>query len=241
MASMHMKFMLIFYKSGCLRVAVTTANLVDYDWKDIENAAWVQDVTTLTSSPNAKSDTKSSESFQHVFNRVLDGLNVQPALDIMRKQGVSSHPFLRYFFSEALLIAPLSSPTQHLGPRTSLGLVPGQSLPRTFHVREARRLACRSRKRPYKTHESHPKHGLSDRYQFISLPNQILIRVLIFAKEDKSPSLSNTSHLQQASTPLHGSTSFFYSARGESPEDWPGLDLKLTRKGVTKMRWSQAT
>ena len=29
--------MLLFYKSGRLRVAIPTANFIDYDWKDIEN------------------------------------------------------------------------------------------------------------------------------------------------------------------------------------------------------------
>ncbi|CDO75716.1 hypothetical protein BN946_scf184493.g14 [Trametes cinnabarina] len=38
---MHMK---LFYKTGRLRVVVSTANLVDYDWRDIENTVWVQDV-----------------------------------------------------------------------------------------------------------------------------------------------------------------------------------------------------
>ena len=27
----------LFYKSGRLRVVVTTANFVEYDWRDIEN------------------------------------------------------------------------------------------------------------------------------------------------------------------------------------------------------------
>lgn len=28
---------LLFYKSGRLRIVIATANLVDYDWRDIEN------------------------------------------------------------------------------------------------------------------------------------------------------------------------------------------------------------
>ncbi|KAF8883531.1 hypothetical protein BD779DRAFT_826010 [Infundibulicybe gibba] len=32
---MHMKFMLLFYKTGRLRVVVTTANLIAYDYRDI--------------------------------------------------------------------------------------------------------------------------------------------------------------------------------------------------------------
>ncbi|KAL1412875.1 hypothetical protein Q8F55_000624 [Vanrija albida] len=41
--SEHMKFAWIFYKTGRLRVAVMTANMVDYDWEQIENTIFVQD------------------------------------------------------------------------------------------------------------------------------------------------------------------------------------------------------
>jgi tyrosyl-DNA phosphodiesterase-1 len=34
---MHMKLMLLFNKSGGLRVVVSTANLVPHDWRDVEN------------------------------------------------------------------------------------------------------------------------------------------------------------------------------------------------------------
>lgn len=36
---MHMKFMLIFYSTGRLRIMISTANLIDYDWRDIENVS----------------------------------------------------------------------------------------------------------------------------------------------------------------------------------------------------------
>ncbi|OSD00730.1 phospholipase D/nuclease [Trametes coccinea BRFM310] len=87
---MHMKFMLLFYKTGRLRVVVSTANLVDYDWRDIENSVWVQDVpkraepiTTL-----AKSD---KEDFPSTMVRVLHALNVAPALVNMLR---NDHPNL---------------------------------------------------------------------------------------------------------------------------------------------------
>ncbi|KAL0058705.1 hypothetical protein AAF712_014616 [Marasmius tenuissimus] len=86
---MHMKFMLIFYKTGRLRVAVTTANLNPFDWRDIENAAWVQDIPPLRS-PSAF-DKKATTQFQYVMKRVLDNVNVRPALATMLKQG---HPNL---------------------------------------------------------------------------------------------------------------------------------------------------
>ncbi|EJD52434.1 phospholipase D/nuclease [Auricularia subglabra TFB-10046 SS5] len=42
--AMHIKLMLLFYKSGRLRVAIPTANFIQYDWRDIENAVWLQDI-----------------------------------------------------------------------------------------------------------------------------------------------------------------------------------------------------
>jgi hypothetical protein len=34
---MHMKFMLLFAKTGGLRVVISSANLVPHDWRDVEN------------------------------------------------------------------------------------------------------------------------------------------------------------------------------------------------------------
>ncbi|KAH9851198.1 phospholipase D/nuclease [Lenzites betulinus] len=74
---MHMKFMLLFYRDGRLRVVVSTANLVEYDWRDIENSVWVQDIPKLASpvTPPAK-----TEDFSSAIVRVLHALNVAPAL-----------------------------------------------------------------------------------------------------------------------------------------------------------------
>ncbi len=36
---MHMKFMLVFYSTGRLRLMITTANFIAYDWRDIENVS----------------------------------------------------------------------------------------------------------------------------------------------------------------------------------------------------------
>ncbi|OBZ74283.1 putative tyrosyl-DNA phosphodiesterase [Grifola frondosa] len=41
MGCMHMK---LFYKTGRVRIVVSTANLVEYDWRDIENSVWIQDL-----------------------------------------------------------------------------------------------------------------------------------------------------------------------------------------------------
>ncbi|KAJ3808629.1 tyrosyl-DNA phosphodiesterase-domain-containing protein [Lentinula aff. lateritia] len=86
---MHMKFMLIFYKTGRLRVVVSTANLIPYDWRDIENAVWLQDLPPLPKeAPFKRQD---NESFPSVMKRVLDAVNVMPALSTMLKQ---DHPNL---------------------------------------------------------------------------------------------------------------------------------------------------
>ncbi|TFK84746.1 phospholipase D/nuclease [Polyporus arcularius HHB13444] len=74
---MHMKFMLLFYKTGRLRVVISTANVIEYDWRDIENTVWVQDVPKLPSPIVA--DPK-KEDFASAMVRVLHGVNVAPAL-----------------------------------------------------------------------------------------------------------------------------------------------------------------
>ncbi|KAI8996303.1 tyrosyl-DNA phosphodiesterase-domain-containing protein [Trametes punicea] len=86
---MHMKFMLLFYKSGRLRVVVSTANLVEYDWRDIENTVWVQDIPKHPEPvPPPKLD---KEDFASVMVRVLHALNVAPALINMLR---NEHPHL---------------------------------------------------------------------------------------------------------------------------------------------------
>ncbi|KAI0350558.1 phospholipase D/nuclease [Trametes cingulata] len=78
---MHMKFMLFFYKTGRLRVVVSTANLVDYDWRDIENTVWVQDVPKLQApAPAPAPPSSDAEDFASSMIRVLHALNVAPAL-----------------------------------------------------------------------------------------------------------------------------------------------------------------
>ncbi|KIK61610.1 hypothetical protein GYMLUDRAFT_42622 [Collybiopsis luxurians FD-317 M1] len=87
---MHMKFMLLFYKTGRLRIVVSTANLIEFDWRDIENAVWLQDIQPLAR--KAAFDESQTESFQYVLKRVLDGVNVKPALNIMLMQGHANLP-----------------------------------------------------------------------------------------------------------------------------------------------------
>ncbi|KIJ61757.1 hypothetical protein HYDPIDRAFT_183128 [Hydnomerulius pinastri MD-312] len=74
----HMKFMLIFYKTGRLRVVISTANLIDYDWRDIENAVWLQDVPPRPSA--IPHDPKATDDFPAILQNVLRAVNVRPAL-----------------------------------------------------------------------------------------------------------------------------------------------------------------
>lgn len=74
----HMKFMLLFYKNGRLRVVISTANLIDYDWRDMENSVWLQDFP-LRSKP-IPHDPKVTDDFPSVMQRVLHSVNVLPAL-----------------------------------------------------------------------------------------------------------------------------------------------------------------
>ncbi|KAG9308121.1 phospholipase D nuclease [Chiua virens] len=80
---------LIFYRSGRLRVAVSTVNLIDYDWRDVENAIWVQDIP-LRSNPVVH-ELKVADDFPFIMQRILHAINVRPALSNML---VNDHPNL---------------------------------------------------------------------------------------------------------------------------------------------------
>ncbi|GJE97021.1 tyrosyl-DNA phosphodiesterase [Phanerochaete sordida] len=88
----HMKFMLLFYKTGRLRVVVSTANVIEYDWRDVENSVWLQDVP-LRATPITH-DSKAHD-FPAAFMRVLHGVNVAPALISLSKIGHDSLPLKR--------------------------------------------------------------------------------------------------------------------------------------------------
>ncbi|KLO16637.1 phospholipase D/nuclease [Schizopora paradoxa] len=76
--AMHVKLIMIFYKDGRLRVAIPTANFVDYDWRDIENSAWVQDIPLRQTA--IRHDAKATD-FPATLQRVLHQLNVPAALN----------------------------------------------------------------------------------------------------------------------------------------------------------------
>ncbi|GMK53628.1 hypothetical protein CspeluHIS016_0102140 [Cutaneotrichosporon spelunceum] len=79
--SEHMKFAWIWYKTGRLRVSVMTANMVDYDWEQIENTVFVQDFLpkgqALESAPAP--DTALPD-FPDQFRRLFAHLKVNKAL-----------------------------------------------------------------------------------------------------------------------------------------------------------------
>ena len=71
------KFFLLFYKSGRLRIVISTANLMDHDWRDIENTVWVQDVPRR---PSPVPHEPKADDFPSVFERILYAINVAPAI-----------------------------------------------------------------------------------------------------------------------------------------------------------------
>ncbi|EJT99107.1 phospholipase D/nuclease [Dacryopinax primogenitus] len=85
---MHIKVLLLFYKSGRLRVAIPTANLVDYDWRDIENTVFVQDLPPITDS----SADPQSHDFPTYLWGVLKSLNVPAGLLNLVNSGYPSLP-----------------------------------------------------------------------------------------------------------------------------------------------------
>ncbi|KAF7309385.1 hypothetical protein MIND_00309300 [Mycena indigotica] len=86
-ACMHMKYLVLLYKSGRLRVVVSTANLIELDWTILENAVFIQDVylKSDTSIPNSQGY-QTENKFAKILEDVLQATNVTPALDIIRQQ-----------------------------------------------------------------------------------------------------------------------------------------------------------
>ncbi|QRV99330.1 tyrosyl-DNA phosphodiesterase 1 [Ceratobasidium sp. AG-Ba] len=86
---MHVKLMLLFYKSGRLRIVIPTANFIPHDWRDIENSVWLQDIPLRSSStpapappvPSRSTPGIGMESFAERLEYVLKSLNVGPALE----------------------------------------------------------------------------------------------------------------------------------------------------------------
>ncbi|KZO92068.1 phospholipase D/nuclease [Calocera viscosa TUFC12733] len=86
---MHIKLMLLFHKSGRLRIVLPTANLVDYDWRDIENTVFVQDLPSIHD-PSAEDP--QSHDFPTYLWGVLKSLNVPAGLLNLVNTGYHSLP-----------------------------------------------------------------------------------------------------------------------------------------------------
>ncbi|KAJ7080775.1 tyrosyl-DNA phosphodiesterase-domain-containing protein [Mycena belliarum] len=93
---MHMKYMVLFYRSGRLRVVISTANLIPLDWTKLENAVFIQDLypksanvigTRLAAGKSTPgvSGSKTEDSFATILENVLKKTNVGPALQHLKQ------------------------------------------------------------------------------------------------------------------------------------------------------------
>ncbi|EIW73567.1 hypothetical protein TREMEDRAFT_70993 [Tremella mesenterica DSM 1558] len=80
----HMKYAWIFYKTGRLRVMISTANFVPYDWDWIENTTFVQDF--LPRKPTSPAPTTKGEDFVAHFRSLFIHLKVHKALRYLKDQ-----------------------------------------------------------------------------------------------------------------------------------------------------------
>ncbi|MCO5555749.1 hypothetical protein L7F22_009294 [Adiantum nelumboides] len=76
--TMHMKFIILFYEDR-LRLMILSGNLVDYDWRRIENTAFIHDF------PRLKNDEKDTTSeYGKQMRRILSSLSVPTGHHAMR-------------------------------------------------------------------------------------------------------------------------------------------------------------
>ncbi|KAJ7869418.1 tyrosyl-DNA phosphodiesterase-domain-containing protein [Mycena leptocephala] len=87
---MHMKYMLLFVKSGALRIVIGSANLVPHEWRHIENHVFIQDFPRATPGMDTvklRAGEKPSEAFPAVLVATLRATGVEEALAILIRQG----------------------------------------------------------------------------------------------------------------------------------------------------------
>ncbi|KAJ7193807.1 phospholipase D/nuclease [Mycena pura] len=92
---MHMKYMLLFAKSGALRIVVGSANLVPYDWRDVENYVFILDIPRAVPGAGTvklRAGEQPGEAFPAMLAAALRATGVEEALEIMRRQGHDSLP-----------------------------------------------------------------------------------------------------------------------------------------------------
>ncbi|SJL01230.1 uncharacterized protein ARMOST_04548 [Armillaria ostoyae] len=187
---MHMKFMIIFYKTGRLRVVISTANLVPFDYRDIENVVWLQDIpprgTPIANDPKA-------DDFPATMQRVLHGVNVRRALELM----VQEHPNL-----------PLRK-IEDLRSRWDFGKVKVHLVPS---------LAGKHDGWPEVTLTGHTRLMMAVRNLGLRTKKGKAARKLEVEYQGSSIGTYTTQWVNE----------FFYSARGESPQDY--LDDSKTKR-----------
>ncbi|KZO91532.1 phospholipase D/nuclease [Calocera viscosa TUFC12733] len=83
---MHVKFMMLFYKSGRLRLVIPTANLVPEDWRDIENTVFLQDI------PRSKEPPAKPHPFPVYLASFLKLLYVHTGLSALAQGGYPDLP-----------------------------------------------------------------------------------------------------------------------------------------------------
>ncbi|KAJ7663971.1 tyrosyl-DNA phosphodiesterase-domain-containing protein [Mycena polygramma] len=91
----HMKYMVLLYNSGRLRVVISTANLLSLDWQHLENCVFIQDVLPHSASnvvgntettKKSNGEAKAEESFGTLLETVLKATNVGPALTSVKQK-----------------------------------------------------------------------------------------------------------------------------------------------------------
>ena len=73
-----------------MRIVVSTANLIDHDWRDIENTVWIQDVPRR---PSPIPYEPKIDDFPSALESVLYAINLVPAIASLVSSGVR-HPYL---------------------------------------------------------------------------------------------------------------------------------------------------
>ncbi|KIJ35982.1 hypothetical protein M422DRAFT_51288 [Sphaerobolus stellatus SS14] len=74
----------LFY--GRLRITIPTANFAEWDWKDIKNSVWPQDIPKR---PSPIPHDRKAEDFPALLIRTLDALHVSAGLEKIRKDHLS--------------------------------------------------------------------------------------------------------------------------------------------------------
>ncbi|KAJ7933035.1 hypothetical protein B0H13DRAFT_1856636 [Mycena leptocephala] len=85
---MHMKYMLLFAKSGALRIVIGSANLVPHEWRDIENYVFIQDIPDR----QVVRGGAAQRGFPAVLVAALRATGVEEALAMMIRQGHTTLP-----------------------------------------------------------------------------------------------------------------------------------------------------